>query len=81
MMCKIIGNSLAGILQFAIWAIVGTIIFFVVSSIFGTESAAASMVKSNPEALKLAIQKAGLMAKIPLYIAELWNLPLATILP
>ncbi|PHX61674.1 MAG: ABC transporter permease [Flavobacteriales bacterium] len=76
MMGKIIGNSLAGILQFTIWAIVGTSIFFVVSTFFGAETAAST----NPQAVKLATENSGLMAKLPLYLNELGNLPIATII-
>ncbi|WP_396198768.1 ABC transporter permease [Flavobacterium sp.] len=76
MMGKIIGNSLAGILQFTIWAIVGTSIFFIVSTFFGAETAATV----NPEAVKLATENSGLMAKLPLYLNELGNLPIATII-
>jgi ABC-2 type transport system permease protein len=72
MMGKIIGNSLAGILQFTIWAIVGTSIFFIVSTFFGGET--------NPEAVKLAAENSGLMSKLPLYLHELGNLPIATII-
>jgi ABC-2 type transport system permease protein len=80
MMGKIIGNSLAGILQFTIWAIVGISIFFIASTFFGAETAASSMAKTNPEAVKLAAQNSGLMAKLPLYLNEVWNLPIATII-
>jgi ABC-2 type transport system permease protein len=76
MMGKIIGNSLAGILQFTIWAIVGTSIFFIVSTFFGAETAATA----NPEAVKLAAENSGLMSKLPLYLDELGNLPIATII-
>lgn len=76
MMGKIIGNSLAGILQFTIWAIVGTSIFFIVSTFFGAETAA----RANPQALKLATENSGLMSKLPLYLDELGNLPIATII-
>jgi ABC-2 type transport system permease protein len=76
MMGKIIGNSLAGILQFTIWAIVGTSIFFIVSAFFGAETAASA----NPQALKLATENSGLMSKLPLYLDELGNLPIATII-
>ena len=79
MMGKIIGNSLAGILQFAIWAIVGISIFFVATTFFGAETAASSMSSTNPEAVKLAAENSGLMAKLPLYLNELGNLPIVTI--
>ncbi len=76
MMGKIIGNSLAGILQFTIWAIVGTSVFFIVSTFFGAETAASA----NSEAVKLATENSGLMSKLPLYLDELGNLPIATII-
>jgi len=76
MMGKIIGNSLAGILQFTIWAIVGTSIFFIVSTFFGAETAA----NANPGAVKLAAENSGLMSNLPLYLDELGNLPIATII-
>ncbi len=79
MMGKIIGNSLAGILQFVIWAVVGISIFFVATTFFGAETAATSMSKTNPEAIKLA-NDSGFMAKLPLYLHEIWNLPIATII-
>lgn len=37
MMGKIIGNSLAGILQFAIWAIIGSVLLIGISMIFGIQ--------------------------------------------
>ncbi|SEP56557.1 ABC transporter permease [Flavobacterium urocaniciphilum] len=80
MMGKIIGNSLAGILQFAIWAIVGISIFLVATTFFGAETAASSMSKANPEAMKLAAQNSGFMTKLPLYLNEFRNLPIATII-
>ncbi|WP_339834291.1 ABC transporter permease [uncultured Flavobacterium sp.] len=74
MMGKIIGNSLAGILQFAIWAIVGGILFFVLSYVLGMQVGASSTdVAANAEV-------SGFAAKIPLYINELKSLPIATLL-
>ncbi len=37
MMGKIIGTSLAGILQFLIWAILGVTAMFILSSVFGVD--------------------------------------------
>ncbi len=37
MMGKIIGTSLAGVLQFAIWSVCGVILMFVASSVFGVD--------------------------------------------
>ena len=74
MMGKIIGTSLAGILQFMIWAILGLTAMFVMSSIFGIQMGATSGV--NAQAIEAA-QKGGSLA---MYMNELWNLPIATIL-
>ena len=73
MMGKIIGNSLAGILQFLIWAVVGALLFFIASSFFGLQLGASSAV--SPEMMEQAQQAAGL-SKVQLYINEILNLPL-----
>ena len=77
MMGKIIGTSLAGILQFLIWAILGMTAMFVMSSIFGVQMGATSSAQTQ-EAMQMA-QK-GMGNDIQMYIKELWNLPIATIL-
>ncbi|WP_338409628.1 ABC transporter permease [uncultured Flavobacterium sp.] len=73
MMGKIIGNSLAGILQFSIWAIVGSILFFVASYVFGLQMGGASDVLAQSDTSDFA-------KSIPLYINEFKNLPIATLL-
>lgn len=70
MMGKIIGNSLAGILQFLIWTILGLVLFFIFSTVFGMQMGA-STPTANPS---------GLMEKLPLYYEELKSLPLVTLL-
>ena len=76
MMGKIIGNALAGLLQFAIWAIVGGALFFVLSAVFGVQLGATSqlqtqaMAGANPE----------LMQMIQTYLNEILKLPLLTTL-
>jgi len=79
MMGKIIGNSLAGILQFVIWAIVGTLIFFIASTFFGADLASQSMANQQA-ALNAASQNAGKYSEIAAYLKELKNLPIITIL-
>ncbi|MES2747072.1 MAG: ABC transporter permease [Bacteroidota bacterium] len=74
MMGKIIGTSLAGILQFLIWAILGMSAMFILSSIFGVQMGATSGMQDQ------AMQTAQSTGKLQLYIAELWNLPIATII-
>ena len=76
MMGKIIGTSLAGILQFAIWAIIGLILMISASMFFGIN--ASPTAKIPPEMLQNAQQEIGGIAQM--YIRELWNLPIETIL-
>ena len=76
MMGKIIGNSLAGILQFVIWAIVGTLLFFIASSFLGLQMDATSSI--SPEMMNAA--QPDKIVTMQLYINELFNLPLTTLL-
>jgi ABC-2 type transport system permease protein len=75
MMGKIIGNSLAGILQFFIWAIVGGILFFILSYVLGMQMGA-----SSPTDVAANAEVSSFSANIPLYINELKSLPIATLL-
>ena len=76
MMGKIIGTSLAGILQFFIWAILGLSTMFVLSAIFGVQMGATSGIEGQV----IASAQNEMAGTIQLYIQELWNLPIATIL-
>ena len=76
MMGKIIGTSLAGILQFFIWAILGLVLMFVASAFFGINATPTTNIP--PEMLQSAQSEFAINAK--LYLAELWNLPIASIL-
>jgi ABC-2 type transport system permease protein len=76
MMGKIIGTSLAGILQFLIWTIVGLTLVFSVSVFFGINATPTSNIP--PEMLHSAQQEFGSVAQ--LYFQELLNLPIATLL-
>ena len=76
MMGKIIGTSLAGILQFFIWAIIGLILMFSASMFLGIN--ASPTAKIPPEMLHSAQQEFAGVAQM--YIKELWNLPIATLL-
>lgn len=77
MMGKIIGNSLAGILQFLIWIIVGLLLAFVAQTFFGLQlSSSASL---SPEMIEAAGQSEG-MLKLQSYLTELLNLPLTLML-
>lgn len=73
MMGKIIGNSLAGILQFLIWIVVGLVLMFVAQNVFGLQMGSSASV--SPEMMEAAQQSAG-MSKLQSYITEIMNLPL-----
>ncbi len=77
MMGKIIGTSMAGILQFLIWAILGLVAMFVLSSVFGVETSAVSSANSQ-QAMEMAQKEMG--GNFQMYIKELWNLPITTII-
>ncbi|SHJ34525.1 ABC transporter permease [Flavobacterium haoranii] len=72
MMGKIIGNSLAGILQFLIWVVVGLVLMFVAQNFFGLQMGSGAV---NPESVQIAQQSAD-FSKLQLYITEIMNLPL-----
>ena len=76
MMGKIIGTSLAGILQFLIWSIIGLGLFLGASLFFGVNLGPTS--KVPPEVMQAAQHEIASTAQ--LYIAELWNLPIGTLL-
>jgi ABC-2 type transport system permease protein len=77
MMGKIIGTSLAGILQFLIWALLGLTAMFILSSVLGVQMGASSGPQAE-QAIELAKQEAG--GTIQMYLKELLNLPIATLL-
>ncbi len=76
MMGKIIGTSLAGLLQFMIWAIIGLSLMFAASAFFGVNIGPTARV--SPELMHSAQQEFSGTAQ--LYIKEIWNLPIASIL-
>ena len=76
MMGKIIGTSLAGILQFFIWAIIGLSLLFSASVFLGANVGATNQIP--PEMMQSAQQEMASTAQM--YIAEILNLPISTIL-
>jgi ABC-2 type transport system permease protein len=76
MMGKIIGTSLAGILQFFIWVIIGLSLLFSASVFLGANVGATNQIP--PEMMQSAQQELATTAQM--YITEIWNLPIATIL-
>jgi len=71
MMGKIIGTSLAGVLQFFIWAIIGMALMFISSAFFGVHAGPTANVP--PEMMQQT-------SMVQMYLQEMWNLPIATLL-
>lgn len=73
MMGKIVGTTLAGILQFAIWAIVGGILLFVAQSFFDMQT-------SVPAADLATMNAPETMSKFELYLKEIFMLPIGSLI-
>ncbi|KIC00285.1 ABC transporter permease [Flavobacterium sp. KMS] len=76
MMGKIIGTSLAGLLQFLIWAVIGFALMFAASAFFGVNVGPTA--KIPPELMDTAQKQ--FVGTAQMYINELWSLPIASIL-
>ncbi|MDQ5930588.1 MAG: type transport system permease protein [Bacteroidota bacterium] len=76
MIGKIIGTSLAGILQFVIWSVLGLILMTAISLFFGVSIGPMSSL--SPQIMNQVPGE--FTSTIQLYIKELWNLPIASIL-
>ncbi|MFE3848911.1 ABC transporter permease [Flavobacterium sp. LB3P45] len=76
MMGKIVGTALAGLLQFVIWAAIGLSLMFAASLFFGVNVGPTARI--SPELMHTAQQEFAGTAQM--YIKELWNLPIASIL-
>jgi ABC-2 type transport system permease protein len=76
MMGKIIGTSLAGILQFFIWAIIGLGLLFSASVFLGANVGATNQIP--PEMMQTAQHEMATTAQM--YVFEILNLPIAAIL-
>jgi ABC-2 type transport system permease protein len=74
MMGKIIGTSLAGLLQFVIWAIIGTVMLFIASAFFGAqmgspEMAAAAAQPESADWMQIVIREAKELPFITLIVS------------
>lgn len=76
MMGKIIGTSLAGVLQFTIWAVIGGTLFLVASSLLGIEMSSAA--STAPQMMPGSDVE--FASKAQLYVNEFLNLPLLTLI-
>ncbi|HUH26560.1 MAG TPA: ABC transporter permease, partial [Flavobacterium sp.] len=70
MMGKIIGTTLAGILQFVIWAVLGGVLLIIANTVFGLNT-------SSPST-ELALE-ASKMEDVKLYVTEFLKLPLLSL--
>ncbi|NRR91822.1 ABC transporter permease [Winogradskyella undariae] len=77
MMGKIIGTSLAGITQFVIWVILGAVLMFVVSAIFGIDLA--QVQSPQQEMVNQAMQASDPQVMAENLINAISNLPLANL--
>jgi len=77
MMGKIIGTSLAGITQFVIWIILGTILLTVVSLIFGIDLAA--MQTPQQEMMQQAMQTPEVQNQMQNLMSAIYNLPITNL--
>jgi len=77
MMGKIIGTSLAGITQFVIWIILGTILLTVVSLVFGIDLAA--MQTPQQEMMNQAMQSPEVQGQMQNLMSAIYNLPIANL--
>ena len=78
MLGKILGNALAGILQFVVWMISAGLLLFIVTSLFGPEatSSGSAMGQMNPEVMQQMQQSSATDLQVAL--AEIKNLPILT---
>ena len=79
MLGKIIGTSLAGITQFVIWIILGGILMFVVSAIFGIDMAQ-MQTANQQEVLQQAMNNPDANMKVQELINAFYNLPITNLL-
>lgn len=75
MMGKIIGNALAGLLQFAIWAIIGGSLFLIFSAVLNVPLGASQQAVDFSNATDTE-----LISLLKTYLNEIWKLPKLTIL-
>ncbi|MGC6430769.1 MAG: ABC transporter permease [Jejuia sp.] len=78
MLGKIIGTSLAGLTQFAIWIVLGSILMAVVSAIFGIDMA--QMQTPQQEILQQAMENPEMNDKVQEIMQGFFNLPLTNLI-
>ena len=78
MLGKILGNALAGVLQFIIWMISAGLLLFAITYIFGIEAASSGsgMGQMNPEMIQQVQSSSA--SELQLALQEIKNLPILT---
>ena len=76
MMGKIIGNAMAGILQFIIWMMIGGILLFAITTFFGVGEVSSSSAQMAPEMVQQMQQSSN--SDLQLILQEIKNLPVLT---
>ncbi len=74
---KIFGTSLAGITQFLIWVILGSVLMMVVSAVFGINMSEGQM--AQQEVLNQVSNNPAMQQEMDLVMQEMLNLPLANL--
>ena len=77
MMGKIIGTSLAGITQFVVWIILGTILLAIVSLVFGIDLT--EMQTPQQEMMQQAVQSVEVQNQMQNLMAAIYNLPITNL--
>jgi ABC-2 type transport system permease protein len=78
MMGKIIGTSLAGITQFVIWIVLGSILMTIVSLVFGINFA--EMQTPQQEMMQQAMQTTDVQNQMQNLMTAIYNLPIANLI-
>ncbi len=76
---KIFGTSLAGITQFLIWIVVGSILLFTVSAVLGIDVAGAQMAQQQ-ELMENVAENSDIQAKVSEFVMEFNKLPIANLI-
>jgi ABC-2 type transport system permease protein len=76
MMGKIIGNAMAGILQFIIWMVIGGILLFAITTYFGVGEVSSSSAQMAPEMVQQMQNSTN--SDLQLVLQEIKNLPILT---
>lgn len=77
MMGKIIGTSLAGITQFVIWIILGSVLMTIVSLVFGINLT--EMQTPQQEIMQQAVESAEVQNQMQNLMSAIYNLPIANL--